>query len=128
VIADLNQTLAGIRHFLVQERPVSVVEGIEREADGSPENESDVWETMDAYLSGILDSMLEAYEMTDSEALEFVFEVAEMLASDDKLPAFPDDNADEASVAEWMGKAKTLGFAQAVLDQAERESEDETEE
>jgi hypothetical protein len=102
------------------------VEAEEAEAEpgeGEAENPSDAWNAMESYLNEVLDALLADYEMTDDEALDFVFSVADDLAAEGKLPEFPDDNAEETSVSEWMGKATTMGFQQEVMKAAEAEAE-----
>ena len=87
------------------------------------ENPSDVWEAMESYLNDILDALTADYELSDGDALDFVFSVADELSEAGKLPEFPDDSADEDTVADWMGKAQTMGFQQAVMKAAEAAAE-----
>lgn len=89
------------------------------------DNVSDVNDTFYAYLDGIVGSILDEYEMSEEEAVDYVFGVAEDLEADNTLPPMPDEGDLEAT-AVWLGKAKSMLFGELVLSALDAEAvEDE---
>jgi hypothetical protein len=86
--------------------------------DGGADNPPDAGDTLDLYLSNIADLLGLEYDMDDSSAANFIYDVAEELASSGLLPEMPDDDAPAQEIAEWMGKAKSVQFAAMVLKRA----------
>lgn len=91
--------------------------------DGGAENESDVNDTFYAYLDRLVAGILDEYEMSEDEAVDYVFMVAEDLAADGTLPEIPSEE-DDLATAEWLGKAKSVMFAELVMAALESEAEE----
>lgn len=87
-------------------------------------NVTDVNDVFDAYISAIVGSVLEDYDISSDDAVEWVFDVAASLEEDGTLPPIPDED-EEIAVAEWVGKAKTMGFAELVFASLEAAAEEE---
>jgi hypothetical protein len=87
-------------------------EGEPGESDAT--NVSDVLDVFDSYILSVVDAILDEWDMTEDEAVEAVFDVAASLEEDGSLPPMPEED-NEVAVAEWVGKAKTMGFADLVL-------------
>lgn len=87
-------------------------------------NVSDVEDTFDTYVLSIVDSVLEEYDADEEDLVALVFDVAASCEEDGSLPPIPDEG-DDAGVAAWVGKAKTMGFADLVFAAIDAEAEDE---
>lgn len=82
--------------------------------EGGAENVSDINDTFIDYMLSIAGSVEDEFEIDSEGAVDFVFDIADQLAADGTLPVIPDEN-DLAGTAEWLGKAKSLGFGEMVL-------------
>lgn len=91
--------------------------------EGEAENVSDINDTFDAYVFSIVDSVLEEYEADEEAILDIVFDVAASLAEDGSLPEIPEESELQAT-AEWLGKAKSMGFGDLVMAVIEAEAEE----
>lgn len=127
--AEITQQLARIRRTLSEgdeawgpDSGDSTEHGEGEAGEGGAENVSDVGDTFAAYISGILDSVLEEYEVEEEDALDYIFGVASSLEEDGTLPPIPDEEDAEAT-AIWLGKAKSLLFGELVLASLEAEVE-----
>jgi hypothetical protein len=90
------------------------------------ENESDdIWNAFDLYVNDLIDDLLELYEISEDEAIDFIFEVADDLAAEGKMPEIPTEEGDAKAVAAWVGAAGTIGFERMVLDAAEEAASEE---
>lgn len=81
-------------------------------------------EVFDAYLSDLLDVLMADYDVSDEDALDFVFSVADEQVEAGTLPPIPDDDADAGAVVEWVEAAKAAGLEAAVMAAAEESAEE----
>lgn len=91
--------------------------------EGGAENENNVSDAFDMYISDMVDDLMEKYELDEDGALDFVFSTADDLAAEGKLPEIPSEEDDAKGLAVWLGKAGSLGFERMVLDAALAASE-----
>jgi hypothetical protein len=125
----INKLLTEIRHGMDEEEAFGP-EGTEptnaaqdaKAGDLEAGNPSTVDDDIIAYIDGIVASMLELYEMTEDEAYDFISEVAAAMADAGMLPETPEEDDPNAIKAEWLGTAKTIGFAAEVMSAAEEAS------
>lgn len=99
--------------------------------EGGAENVSDINDTLIDYMLSIAGSLEDEFDMDGDTALDMVFDIADQLGEDGTLPYMPEED-DLAGTAEWLGRAKMMGFGEMVLGIAEsmlsgEESEDEEE-
>lgn len=87
-------------------------------------NASNVWDAFDLYIGDMVDDLLEEFDLTEEEAIDFVFGVADDLSADGKMPEIPSEEDDEQAVAKWLGVAGSMGFERMVLDAADEAAED----
>lgn len=97
--------------------------GLLREEDSAPGesgavNGDDILDRFDAMIGQIADALLDEFDMSEDEAIDFVFDVADGMAEDGVIPDLPDDD-DVQAVALWIGKAETAGLAAEVIKAAE---------
>ncbi len=114
LVESLRASLEEGEAFGPEGTPVSKVA---REAEAGTlgaENPSDIADAVLSYLGDIVDSLMENFEVDEEEAFDFLFEIAAAMAEDGALPEMPEEDDDEG-MAEWLGAAKTAGFAQEVL-------------
>jgi hypothetical protein len=86
------------------------------------QNPDDVLNAFVAYVGGIADALLAEYEMSDDEAIDFVFGVAADMAAEGLLAPLPEGD-DPDSLSLWMGQASTAGLAVVVMKAAEDSAE-----
>lgn len=80
-------------------------------------NASSMWDAFDLYVGDIIDDLTELYELSDDEAMDFIFDLADALAEEGQMPPLPElDDAQEVSA--WLGVATSIGFERMVLDDA----------
>jgi len=125
--AQVNEVLGQIRAHLderwgPEDDPTSAAAAGAAPGDLGATNPSDVMDAFDLYIGGIVERLMANYEMTDEEALDFVFEVADEKAADGTLPPIPDEE-DAEGTALWVGKAKTIAFGGEVLKAAHAQAE-----
>lgn len=94
--------------------------------ESGAENVSDVNDSFDDFMLGIAASLQDEYELSSDEAFEFIFDVAASLSEDGSLPEIPEEE-DLAGTAEWLGKAKSMGFGDLVSAALEGMLEEEPE-
>ena len=92
--------------------------------DGGATNVSDAGDALDAYLLGIVDSIISEWDINEDDAIDIVFDVAASLEEDGSLPPMPEAEDAQGS-AEWLGKAATMGFAELVLASIEADAEEQ---
>jgi hypothetical protein len=97
--------------------------GSRQEID-APENPSDADDAMSKYISGIVEALLERYDINDDDALMFITGMAEVFKDSGLLPPIPADSDPEVLKAEWLGSAQANGFATEVMQAAEEIAED----
>jgi hypothetical protein len=117
---QINTVLQTIRLQLEQTGPA--IPGVSGDSflkgepgSGGAENISDVEDAFDMYISDIVDIIMFETDMSDTQATDFVFHMADHLSSQGMLPELPEDESDEQELAAWMGKAKSVGFATQVF-------------
>lgn len=84
-------------------------------------NYNDISDALDKYIMGMVDNLMVQYECTDDEAVDMVFNAIDSLASENKIPEMPEENASDDEVAIWIGKAVTSGLQRMVDDYARAE-------
>ncbi len=87
------------------------------------ENENNIWDAFDFFIGNIVDNLLETFDISEDDAVDFIFTIADELAEDGKMPFIPSEDDDEKGVASWLGSAGTLGFERVVLDAAENDAQ-----
>lgn len=112
---EINKLLGTVRSGLMEAEKVG--------GSLAADNESDVWEAMEGLMNEVLDALVADYDNSEDEFLDLIFMVADDLAAEGKLPAFPEDDASDEAVAEWLGKARTVGFTKCVLKAAQEQAE-----
>lgn len=86
-------------------------------------NPSDVLDAFDAFIGGIADALLAEFDMSDDDAIDFVFEVVDAMVEEDLLSPIPDE-ADIQALAAWIGKAESAGLGAHVMQAAEELAEE----
>lgn len=86
-------------------------------------NNSNIWDAFDLYIGDMVDDLLEEYDLSEEEAIDFVFSVADDLAAEGKIPPIPTEENDAKAVANWLGVTGSMGFERMVLDAAEEAAE-----
>lgn len=126
----VNSVLRQVRRFLEQEDDVTaygpgVAADIGGEdaataapGEGGADNPATVGDALDAYLTNIADLLGLEFDLEDEEALNFVFDAADDLSGEGKLPEVPGDDSSDEEIALWLGNAKTVGFSAHVLSKA----------
>lgn len=121
---QINTVLETIRRQLAQtEATGPAIPGVSSDdthlagepGSGGADNISDIEDAFDMYISDIVDIIMFETDMADSQATDFVFYMADHLASQGLLPPLPEDESEEQELADWMGKAKSVGFATQVF-------------
>jgi len=97
--------------------------GNRQEVD-SPENTSDADDAMSKYISGLVDALIERYDINDDDALMFITGMAEVFKDSGMLPPIPADSDPEVLKAEWLGAAQVNGFSTEVMQAADEIAED----
>lgn len=92
--------------------------------DGGAVNASEVNDVFEDYLLSIMDSILEDFDMNDEDLMDVIFDVAASCAEDGSLPEMPAEG-DLSGTAEWVGKARSLGFSDLVYAVVESDAESE---
>lgn len=120
---SINRVLDEIRHSLNEEDVTAYGPESQREptrhakgkpGEGGAENETNVIDALDAYLGSLADR-LQNIGKSESEAWSIIRGAASKMASDGTLPSLPSDSSSDDDIALWLGKAGTVGFAQAVF-------------
>ena len=90
----------------------------------TPDNntEDGVIDAFETFIGAMADSLLAEYEMSEDEAIDYVFSIADAMAEAGMIPPLPDGD-DAQTLAVWMGKAETAGLAQEVMKSAEADAE-----
>lgn len=83
--------------------------------DSEDSNNPDAVDAFDRFLMSIVDALRAEYDVSEDDALIFVLDVAVNLVSDGQLPSLPEEGDAAEKFTFWLGKAKTLGFEDAVL-------------
>lgn len=121
-MTTVSQKLEGIRKRIAEMEgeawgPASAVtdtENGEGEAgEGGAENVSDINDTLINYMLDIAAGIADEYDLDADNAVDYVFDAADAIAEEGSLPFIPDEE-DLAGTAEWLGKAKMLGFGDMV--------------
>lgn len=86
--------------------------------DGGATNEPDAPDALDKYLQSIADRLVADCDMTEDQAFAKINATARRLASEGVLPSLPGENSPASDIAEWIGKAATVAFAQHVFQDA----------
>lgn len=128
---QINTVLSGIRRRLMEAEKSDAVawgpnsmtnatqHGKGKPGDGGATNEPDAPDALDKYLQSIADRLVADLDMTDDQALGKITATARRLSGEGVLPALPGQNASATDIAEWIGKAATIGFAQHVFQDAQ---------
>ncbi len=66
------------------------------------------------FLDHIIDPLRMIYEMSESEAFEFVAKVGDQLAAKGILPPFPSDGSTDSQKARWLAAANLSEIARYV--------------
>ena len=82
----------------------------------------DVLDDFDGFIGAIADSLLAEFDLSEDDAIDYVFDVADEMAAAGTIPPLPSDD-DPQTLAVWMGKAKSAGLAQEVMKAAEADAE-----
>jgi len=80
-------------------------------------------DALDMYLSGLVDSVMHQYDVTDEEAADVVFACIDDATEIGKLPELPDEDASVEAIATWIGKATTGNLPKLVDDFAKAHAE-----
>lgn len=129
---NITELVSKLRESLAEAEEAESFSHDDSEAgEGEAENISDVNDALDDYILSIADSLLDEYDIDADEAVDFVFDVVASLEEEGTLPPLPDES-EEVAVAEWLGKATTMGFGELVLaamesSMGEEDSEEESE-
>lgn len=124
--ADIVEKLQSIRKRLAEQDeeawgPDSSVETDHEQSkagEGGADNVSDVNDVLIDYMLSIAGSLEDEFEIDGDDAVDMVFDIADQLGEDGTLPYIPDEE-DLAGTAEWVGRAKMMGFGEMVLGIAE---------
>jgi len=81
-------------------------------------------ERVDAYLTTIVDSLMDEYEIDEDDAFDFVTSVAEAMAEAGDLPELPGEDDEDDMQSAWLGAATTAGFQATVLEVAAESAEE----
>lgn len=92
--------------------------------ESGAENENNIWDAFDAYISDLIDDLMEKYDVDEDDALEFIFQTADDLTDEGLMTPIPSED-DPQAVAMWLGRAGTVGFERQVLDAALASSDDD---
>lgn len=82
--------------------------------DGGAYNPSEAFENLVNFVTQIVDGLVLTYDLEEDEAFEMVLAAAEELTKEGTLPAFPEEDADDAEIALWLGAAKSVAFGSVV--------------
>lgn len=85
-------------------------------------NDTTIADDVDAYFNEMIDQLTANYDVSDDEAMDFIFDVADEMAEEGLLPEMPDDDDDEA-LAAWLGTAKTAALHIHVAEAARESAE-----
>jgi len=88
--------------------------------EGGATNVSDINDVFTEFMLSIAASLEETFGLDEDDAIEYVFDAADAIAEEGSLPFIPDEE-DLAETAEWLGKAKSMGFGDLVLAMADSE-------
>lgn len=124
---QVNELLTEMRKSL-DEQGIDVAEPTQGSQDAEAgdleaTNPDTVDDDIEAYLTDIVQSLIDNYDISEEDALGFVWDVADAMAEEEMLPATPAEDDPSDVKAEWLGTAKTIGFAAEVLAAAEDASE-----
>lgn len=130
---SINNVLSAIRRRLQEEdatawgpnmtgmAPTNLSGG--EPGEGGATNETDIPDALDKYLGGIADQLVSNFGMSEQAAYGKIMATARSLASDGTLPSMPSESSPDQEIAEWMGKAASIGFAQHVFQKASSASD-----
>ena len=110
--AATNGLLRKIRTRLEEMSPNSHMSG--EPGIGGAVNITDIHDDFDRYLYDIVSKLVVEFSMDESGAVSLMRQAADEAAQAGLLPPVPDQGADQAT-AEWLGKAKSLGFGGYVM-------------
>lgn len=85
---------------------------------GGAVNVQDATAALDLYMNAIVDRVSAVYGYAEDAATSLVFSVVGELASDGAIPDFPGEDAPTQELADWLGKAKSVGLMAQVLQTA----------
>ncbi len=122
--SKIREQLERLRTTLAEEAASDSVHDSEA-GEGGAENVSDVNDSFYSYFNDLVDSVLADYEMSEEDAVDAIFSVADSLAADGSLPEIPTED-DLVATAEWLGKAKSMLFGEMVLAALEASVEEES--
>lgn len=105
----------------LKEDTIAVLEQIREEMEMA---QSDIGaeDQMLMYLSPLLDK-LDEYDMDEDEAVDTLMAIIEGLVEEGMLLPMPDEDADEAYIARWIGTAKSIGLLSIVCELMDEEDE-----
>lgn len=87
------------------------------------ENPTDVNDAMNMYLDSAVERLMGEFDMSEDDAIEFIFDCADEMAEDGDLPPLPEDEAPDQEISMWLGKANSVGFVSQCLRSARAQSE-----
>lgn len=96
--------------------------------DNSDVIPNDILSDVECYLQGVVDALLDEFESSEDDAVEFMFDVIDDLVEDGVILDFPGENASDEDVDSWLEAAKDAGLQGYVIAAAEVSSEDDEEE
>lgn len=113
--ARINSVLESIREQVEQDGWVPDADGGAAAGVGSATNPTDAGanDAIDLYLSEIEDICGLEYDLDSDAAVALIYDTADMMGIE-----IPDETSPDSEAALWLGKAKTVAFAQAVLKRA----------
>lgn len=91
--------------------------------DNEADNPTDVNDAMNMYLDSAVERLMGEFDMSEDDAIEYIFDCADEMAEDGDLPPIPEDEAMDQEVSIWLGKANSVGFVGYCLGRARSESE-----
>jgi hypothetical protein len=124
--ADVNALLSAVtaklnEMSLAMQTPVVSVAPLAASAptsggDNNDDLDTEADDTIDIYLSSLVDRVMHQYDATDSEAANVVFAAIEGAVESGKMPELPEEGAAGDALATWVGKASTGGLQKIVDD------------
>lgn len=105
-----NQLLESIR---------SELEEMSQPGELGAVNEPEIDDAMSKFIAGLVDALLDKYEITEDDAVAFITGMAEVFKDSGLLPPIPADDDPEVLKSEWLGAAQANGFATEVMQAAD---------
>jgi hypothetical protein len=79
-------------------------------------NPSDADDSLNGYINNLIDQLLGSFDMTEDDAIDFVFASA---TSHIALGSIPEDGASPMEISTWLGTAASVQFGGYVLGRAQ---------